>query len=86
MKDILLSIYFAWSILGSFLYIGATENNSNTAFEYHGPVTKYVYETSSMNILGSFIVALLYYIVFPMFILRSACMIIHWLFHVGRKP
>lgn len=84
MIDILEIGYTLWIIIGTASYL-LFFTDGKCAFDYYGLVTKYVYENTKMNIVGCVIVSILYYIAFPIFILRSIGMFFYWVLHIGRK-
>lgn len=82
--EIIMIIYVAWVFIGTAAYFEIA-GGQKCAFSYYGLITKYLYDTSEMNIIGCILLAILYYIVFPIMVLRSVVMFIYWLLHKGRK-
>lgn len=79
----ILGSYIFWAFGSSIVYF--TFADDDCAFSYYGLVTKYVYKNSKMNIVGCVIIASLYYIIYPIFVLRAIYMFVYWLLHIGRK-
>ena len=82
--EIAIGIYMLWAFIGIIVYL-VKFTDGECALEYYGFITRYVYKNSNMNIVGCVLVAIGYYIVYPFFIIRSLCMLIFWLMHIGRK-
>lgn len=83
--DDLLTFYVIFVILSTVTYLYETINDDNTALTYCGFISRYLYEKTEMNIFGCILIALLYYIVIPILIIKSLAVFVIWLFHVGRK-
>ena len=60
-------------------------NEDDYALCYYGSVTSWLYEKTKMNMVGCILVAIIYYIVCPLFIPRSIGMLVYWLCHIGRR-
>ena len=84
--EILIAVYALWLFLGNFIYFYLVDDKDICALCYYGFVSKYLYEEAEMNMFGCVMIALLYYVFFPiLFIPRSIGMVVFWIFHAGRK-
>lgn len=81
MLEVIEIVYILFVMIGSFFYITFWVECGFTK----GFLTKKIYEETEMNIVGCIIIAILWYIMFPIFLVRLMCMLIYFLFHVGRK-
>lgn len=82
----LIAVYALWLFLGNFIYFILVDTKDIYALYYYGFVSKYLYEETEMNMFGCVMIALLFYVFFPvLFIPRSIGMFVFWIFHVGRK-